>query len=335
MVIYDIVHPSHAHMFLALQDHIEPKGEAIFVTRNKDHCSLLVAAKGHAFLEIGKPHRSHLGQGWELLVRTVLLVRLIRRAKSKNPSELAMFTRNPSGVIASRIAGIPCLYDTDNGLTAGIQYHFARLLAKHISAPINTPLGRTRAELIFYNALKIQTYVRPEDHQVARVRSFTSTPKSLVRRVSMQATHDRGVRGLPAGVELTLQSIGFDVVGSSEGAAPVERGVSTNGPQHFLELLSTASICVGDSGTVSAEAALLGVPSLFVSDFARTLPYLNRLEAEGLIEQWLPNEYSDERLVNWARSVDHEGHQTSLREFLMRTDDPIPIFKAWYDRVCS
>ena len=335
MIIYDIVHPSHAHMFLALNDHIKPKGGALFVTRNKDHCSLLVEAKGHTYLEIGKPHRSLLGQAWELAARTFFLLQLIRNERSKNISNLAIFTRNPAGVIAARVAGIPCLYDTDNGLTAGIQYHLARLLAKHISAPIETPLGRTRAEIIFYNSLKIQTYVRPEDHQVPQGRSNMSEPRSLIRRVSMEATHDRGVRGLPDNVEATLENVGFEFIRSSEGIAPVDNDKSTSRPQEFLQLLATASICVGDSGTVSAEAALLGVPSLFISDFARSLPYLNRLEAEGLIEQWSPDEYSDQRLAHWARSVDHELHQVKLGEFLTRTEDPLPIFKAWYDRVCS
>lgn len=64
-------------------------------------------------------------------------------------------------------------------------------------------------------------------------------------------------------------------------------------PKDFHHLLATASLFVGDSQSVAAEAAILGVPSLRLSGFTGTTFYLHHLEGLGLIQNFSPGEEND------------------------------------------
>ena len=61
-------------------------------------------------------------------------------------------------------------------------------------------------------------------------------------------------------------------------------------PSHLMhDALAQAWICVGDSQTMAAEAALLGVPALRCSSFVGRLAYLDELEDKySLIESFRP-----------------------------------------------
>lgn len=64
-------------------------------------------------------------------------------------------------------------------------------------------------------------------------------------------------------------------------------------PKDFHHLLATASLFVGDSQSVAAEAAILGVPSLRLSGFTGTAFYLGVLERLGIMRNFYPGEEAD------------------------------------------
>jgi hypothetical protein len=78
-------------------------------------------------------------------------------------------------------------------------------------------------------------------------------------------------------------------------------------PEQLHDALAYASLLVGDSQTMAAEAAVLGVPSLRVSSWKGRLDYLEQLETSyGLTESFHPSDEARlfERLEHYAAHAD-------------------------------
>jgi predicted glycosyltransferase len=112
----------------------------------------------------------------------------------------------------------------------------------------------------------------------------------------MAASHDSGESGLgwPLGRELLnrLAKHGKVFI-SSESDLPEDlQAQRFDPPPHMLhDALYYASLLLGDSQTMAAEAAVLGTPCLHVSSFSRRLAYLDQLESSyGLIESFRPDD---------------------------------------------
>jgi uncharacterized protein len=62
-------------------------------------------------------------------------------------------------------------------------------------------------------------------------------------------------------------------------------------PDRFHAALAAADLCVGDSGSVTAEAAILGTPGFRLSSFAGKLDYLTSLGRDyGLVRDFGPSQ---------------------------------------------
>jgi predicted glycosyltransferase len=118
----------------------------------------------------------------------------------------------------------------------------------------------------------------------------------LVRFVDMIASHDTGETGLSYNDKTRiiehLMRFGRVYI-SSEGRLPQKwQSLKIKIPPHMLhDALAFATLCVGDSQTMAAEAAMLGTPSLRVSTFSGRISYLKDLEQNyGLTFGFQPNE---------------------------------------------
>jgi predicted glycosyltransferase len=133
---------------------------------------------------------------------------------------------------------------------------------------------------------------------------------TVVRFSAHDASHDRDIDGIsPQGREAVLERLldhgptlvsierqGLHLhrtadshIQSSNGAAGASEPVKV-APEHFHDLLATAELFVGDSQSVAAEAAILGVPSLRLSGFTGRAFYLGVLESYGLMRNFLPGQ---------------------------------------------
>jgi predicted glycosyltransferase len=134
------------------------------------------------------------------------------------------------------------------------------------------------------------------------VKEYFKAPERwyVVRFSAHDASHDRRITGIDRQWRERLVSylvnLGPTVV-SAEGHGTrllrIERGALTSRdipPSHYLQILSGASLFVGDSQSVAAEAALLGVPSFRLSGFTGKVFPLILLEQWGLIKNYTPGQ---------------------------------------------
>ena len=297
-VLIDIAHPAHVHFFRPVAQTLLAEGvEVHIVARDKDVTVRLLEAANLPFevLPMGRPGGGQLIAAVELLNRSWALRRRIRRHSVK-----VVLTRNPSGAIAAFGTRATSIFDTDDGRGVGIHYWAARPFANIITSSVHDPEDHGRRHRR-YRALKAHMFLHPNrftpDLDVRR-RYLSDAEQYCVARFSAHdASHDRRIEGItPEGRQAIvnrLEQFGPVVLSVEREGLQLERGqheVTPIAPEDFHHLLATASLFVGDSQSVAAEAAILGVPALRLSGFTGTAFYLGVLENLRLMRNFRPGE---------------------------------------------
>lgn len=283
-IIFDIVHPAHVHFFKNMIPALRSRGHAIHVlARDKEVTCRLLDDLGVAHDVVGRPSRwGRLGQLGELVARDIALMRLIRRFEAD-----VVVTRNPTGVQAARLAGATGIFDTDDGAAAGLHFHAARPFAHFITSPDCLP-DDWGGRHVRYRGYKQSAYLHP-DHFTpeAGVKQALGVAEGerffIVRFVAMDASHDHGESGMSPETRRSVinrLSTHGRVFLSTEHPPPPEweHLRFPLPPSRLHDALASADLVVGDSQTMSAEAAFLGTPSIRASTFAGRLHCLEDLE---------------------------------------------------------
>lgn len=282
-VILDISHPAHVHFYRHIRDRLVNRGtEAVVVARDKDVTLELLSAFEIPHLAVGRSgHRGWFGQLFELIRRDLFLVRLGLRNRPN-----AILTRNPSGVQAARILGVPGVFDTDDGRSVGVHYKAAAPFAHVITAPDCLPESFGPKEKR-YPSYKSLAYLHPDvfvpDRGVRELLGVGEDPYAVLRLVAHDASHDRGARGIdPQAAQriVALLEKSMRVFITAEGRLPEAlTGHALPLPAHSIHhVLAEAAVVVGDSQTMITEAALLGTPAVRINTWVQASPHLTELE---------------------------------------------------------
>lgn len=338
-VLIDISHPAHVHFYRPVAEALmAERYQVYFVARDKDVAPQLLQATGLPFEVLPRPTRAgHLSSARELVRRSLALRGRIRRWESR-----IVLTRNPSGVIAAVGTAATSIFDTDDGRSAGVHYWTARPFAGIITSSVFDPESHGKNHRR-YQALKAQMFVRRDRsprsaHGPSTVRR--QYPLFVVRFSSHNASHDSRVLGLDEASRvrlLNLLNLRGTVVVSSEGEPPYFAASPTEaadrnapGADGFIDLLSGADLVVSDSGSVSAEAALLGVPSIVYGSFVKNRFHIRELESRGLLRSFAPGSETAffACVAEWAESHSTliQRHQVRLAELEGETID----LASWY-----
>lgn len=338
-VLIDIVHPAHVHFFRNLHAQLLEEGHDVLVVgRDKDVTLDLLEAYGIPHLVHGRSgHRSMLGQAKELVGRDLFLARQARRFRAD-----VILTRNPAGVQAARLAGVPGVFDTDDGTAVGIHFAAAKPFAHVITTPdcLREDHGPRHVTYPSYKAL---AYLHPDrftpDPAVrGELGLAPDEPLFLVRFVAHDASHDGAIEGLGAEARrrvVALLAAAGRVAVTSEAPLPpdLEPHRMVLPPHRIHHVIAAADLTVGDSQTVAAESAILGVPALRLSSFSGRVDYLTELEERyGLVRNFSPGQDDELLAALEAALSDLPGLRRSATEARTRLLEDKVDLTTWYRR---
>lgn len=286
-VLFDIVHPAQVHFFKQAIWSLQRRGDEVLVTaREKDITVDLLKALNIEHTCISSKGATMLAMGFELIGRTVKLMRIARTFK---PDVMVARVGHSIG-IAGKLMGIPTVI-YDDMEHARLQAAIGMTFATYIC----TGLGYYRdfgKRHVRFQAPPVLSYMAPD--------YFTPNPESLkqagldpdqtlifFRTVSWGASHDVGRKGtsvseLEAMIEKMAQY--GQVVISSEGPLPpsLTRYANPVPVDHMHDLLAFCDVCMIEGGTMAEEAAVLGVPAICKNTY--DFGYLRALDTEyGLV----------------------------------------------------
>lgn len=341
-LLFDINHPVQAHVFRPVVEALRARGdECRLVARDKDVTLGLLERFGMPAQVLAPIGRGPAGWLRELAVREARLLGLARRTRP----DLIVGT-TVSGARVARLTRARSVVVNDDDASAVPLF---RWLAYPLASVIVTPdclrhEGHARQRT--YPGCQQLFYLHPRrftpDPAVGRELGLAAGERyGLVRLSARAAHHDRGVRGLGADTVLRLQaslSGRVRLFVSSEGALPsslepLRLSLDAHRIHHALAL---ASFYVGDSQSMTAEAAVLGVPAFRLNDFVGRISYLRELEDVGLARGFVPGQ-EDALLDAIEAEVSRPDAERTLvrRRWLERVGDPLPWFLDLLDETAG
>jgi len=295
-ILIDILHPAHVHFFRNFRKEMIECGHEIIITaREKD-----VAVELLDDYEINYHLLSKQGRGItlaiELLQRTWRLLEVVRAEKP----DAMVGIMGPCIALAGRLTGTPAVvfYDTEFARQTN---WFTYPLAHSVCTP-DCYQGKVRGNHVTYAGYHELAYLHPRRFKPdpARIILFgldTQEPYSLLRFVSWEAVHDVNEKGLTLSQKRALikeLSSHGRVVISSEKDLPEEfKSFRLRGPVSDIHhVLAHAEMIIGESATMASEAAVLGVPAVFIATTGRG--YIDdQQERYGLVEYFTEDRFDE------------------------------------------
>lgn len=278
-LLFDILHPTHVHIFRNLMGELAGRGHAVHVTmRDKDVAKALLDEYAIPYEALSR-QRAGIGLGVEFLERGARLWRSVAQFKPDflvgcmGPS-IASVGRLRRLLVGDR-SRIVVFYDTEMAsLTNSFVYPFADFVCT-----ADCYYGKVNGNHLTYPSYQQLAYLHPNrftpDAEVVRGLGVDPAGKYfLVRFVSYQSSHDLGTSSISLSKKVALVE-GLSrfgrVIVSSEKPLPAElQRYGLRLPASAMHhVLAFATLLVGESATMASESACLGVTAVYVSPHGR------------------------------------------------------------------
>jgi uncharacterized protein len=348
-LLFDILHPTHVHIFRNLIHELERRGHVVHVTmREKDVAKDLLEQYGLPY-EVLSRQREGLGLAFEFLERGQRLWRSIARFRP----DFLVGCMGPSIATVGRLRRLLSLdatrimvfYDTE---MASLTNSFVYPLADYVCTA-DCYHGSVRGNHLTYPSYQQLAYLHPDrftpDRNVVRSLGVDPTQRYfLIRFVSYQASHDIGVSSIPLAKKVALvhalSKHGRVFVTSEKPLPPELQPFALRLPAYRMHhVLAFASLLVGESATMASEAACLGVPAVYISphgrgytdDQERRYSLVHNFTGARFSEDWV--QYAerlalDDQLATRA----HEGRARLLSEKIDLTGWMLSLLESEYGR---
>lgn len=326
-------HPAQLWLMRPLADAVREFAEPVWVLRDKDCLLDLARAAGLDFTVLSAAQKGLVRNATTLVVDVARAMRLQRRLGID-----CWFTKYGAACIAARLARRRSIAFNDDDadvvpLIAATAYPFAdTVLATSV-----TRMGRYDRKARRFAGTFELLYLHPNRFTpnrdvVAAAGIRPDRPYILVRLSALTAHHDVGQRGVSESLlRSLLQFAGRDYqiyISSEKPLAPeFESNRLPIPPERMHDALAFAELLIGDSQTMTSEAAALGTPSVRISSFVGRLSYLDELQRYELSFGFKPGDEPAalDCIHTLLDMTDRRAmFQDRRRRFLEDKGDPMP-----------
>ena len=257
----------------------------MLAARDKDVTLALLRAFDLPFTIASEPGGGGFAaNAWELAVRSARLLSLARGFRAD-----ALVGPSASFGLIGKLIGRPSFVFCEDD--ASVVPFFSRLaypLATHIVTPDCLAFENHGLKQLTYPGYHELAYLHPAHFMpdpavLGPLGLSPDAPFFIVRLVALRGHHDARAQGLAPELARRLVAVlaehGRVLITSESPLDPeLERHRFPLPPEALHDVLAFASLCIGDSQTLIAEAAVLGVPNLRCNSFVGRLAYLEELE---------------------------------------------------------
>ena len=278
-------HPAHFHMLKNAASNLRTNGHNVqFVIKKKDILEKLLQDAGYSYTSI----REDRSNGLLGLIQSVLCMEL-NMCKFLKKNKIDILIGSTLSFASSKIMHVPTIVMGEDD--SAVVPKYARMVypwANAILTPEVCDNGKWNAKSTKYPSYHELAYLHPNHFTPNKdiVEGYgidTSKPYFIMRFASLKAHHDDGIKGINAEIAQrlvdTLAPHGQIYITSERELEPqLEPYRIRINPLDMHHVMAFASLYIGDSQTMAAEAGVLGTPFVRFNDFVGRIGYLRELE---------------------------------------------------------
>ena len=286
-ILVQLSHPAHFHLYKNAIHSWQKDGHQVFVLiKTKDILETLLQNAAIPYYNIlpVAHRRSRIGILWDMFVREWRMIRFCRK------HHIDLLTGSTPEV--AHVATLTGRYSVNTGEDdADVIAMFIRIARPFIQgylAPTVCAMGAVEGRTTHYPSYHELAYLHPNHFTpdravVERYGIEVYKPYFILRFAQLTAHHDAGIRGINTAVAQRLIDIlsphGRIYITSERPLEPQFEAYRIHiNPLDMHSVMAFASLYIGDSQTMAAEAGVLGVPFVRFNDFVGRIGYLRELE---------------------------------------------------------
>jgi hypothetical protein len=291
------------------------------------------------YIRLGKKNDSILGKLFNQVRNDIQIYKIVKNLKIEFGLGSSMNIPH-----VSRISHMKSfIFDDDDSLVEPLFAKFTYSFADYIISPDILKFQNSSSKFIYYSGYHELAYLHPKrfipDQNVLKELDLKINEKYFVLRFNaFKAHHDIGEQGLS--IEKKRKII---KILSNEGKIFIntERDIEPEFAQYQLKmapekmhsLLYYATLFIGDSQTMTSEAAVLGTPAIRSNSFVGRISYLEEQEHKyGLTFGFKLNQFNEMvRKIEELLKTPNLKEIWSKRRFLMLEDKiDVTAFMVWF-----
>lgn len=287
-VLVQLVHPAHYYYYRDTIANLKRDGHKVVIAIvKKDMLEDILREDGVEYVDIcpvshkkwGKP-----GMALDMILRDWRMLRLTLKHRidlltgsTIETAHIGWLLRKPNINIGEDDAAVVMKYIKNIKPFVGVRL-----------TPDCCDNGPIEAKSVHFPSYFKTAYLRPRyfTADCARVQQYgidVDKPNFIIRFSALNAFHDKGIKGISAEVATKLINIlkpyGTIYITSERTLEPqFEQYRIKINPLDMHHVMAYASLYIGDSQTMAAEAGVLGTPFVRFNDFVGRIGYLRELE---------------------------------------------------------
>ena len=284
-ILIDLGHPAHFHLFKNAAFELEKRGHRVFwATRNKDVVVRLLERNRLRYAILTTPRAGLLKFMGELAKHDYELYKMSKELDLDLMIGTSIFAAHVSKITRAK----SIIFNEDDAAAGKVFAWLTYPFADTVVTPDCLRKDNFGKKHVKYSSYHELAYLHPrhfipDPEVLGEVGVEQGERYFILRFVSLRASHDVGEAGLSFQMRRRLVnrlSQFGKVFISAEGVLPpefAEYKIAAS-PDKIHHLLYYATMFIGDSQTMTAEAAVLGTPAIRCNTFVGRISYLEELE---------------------------------------------------------
>lgn len=334
----DIAHPAHVHLLRNTYFELVEKGHKVFVTVKEIPAAIILLDRYQIpYIYLGGKRDSLLGKAILQFKYNFTIWKLVVAEKIDIGFCSSMTIAHISRI--SRMKSV--LLDDDDDEVEPLYVKYAHPYANTILSP--DCLKRKSSKTIYYSGYHELAYLHPrrfspDSDVLSDIGLKESDIYYLLRFNAFKAHHDTGVKGLSMDDKRkliqTLEKTGrVFITTESEIDEEFRKYQLKVSPEKVHSLIYYASMLIGDSQTMTSEAAVLGTPAIRCNTFVGKISYLEEEEHKyGLTYGFRP-ENSDAMFAKIEELIaisDLKKEWQRRRQKMLADKIDVTAFQVWF-----
>lgn len=338
-ILFEISHPAHVYKMLGTMKTLQANGHKIVVvTKDVKSITCLLQKFEVEHIVLGKKKDSLIGKALLQLMYNTKCYLLLKKHR------INLMVGSLTSAYMTRLTGIPSLlFDDDDDEVEPLIVKYVHPYISGILSPDALKGMRARKDTVYYAGYHELAYLHPNrftpDPSVLQEIGLNEGDPYFVLRFNVfKAHHDIGISGLS--IENKRKIIAL-LAQKGKVFITTERNIDEEfkkyqlllAPEKVHSLLYYATMFIGDSQTMTSEAAMLGTPSIRSNSFVGRIAYLEEEEHKyGLTYGFLPtdSEAMFRKLEELLELPDLKQQWLAKRDTMLRDKIDVTAFYVWF-----